>query len=285
MSALLTAESLCKSYTRPALIRANPPREVLSEVSLSVAPDESLALLGRSGAGKSTLVRLLLGLEQPSRGRVLFRGRDLRSLAPEEQRTFRAGVQMVFQDSVGAVNPRHRIGRIVAEPLRHLTKLDAKARAGKVAELLASVGLHPEDAEKYPAQVSGGQLQRVCIARALASDPALLVLDEAVSNLDILLQGQIIDLIRSLRQARGMALLFITHDLRLVRLLCDRVAVMEAGRIVETGAVERRLRLQSPAGRALQEAILPALPRKPETCATPPTERRGIGAAAMLPAE
>jgi len=260
MSALLTAEGLCKSYTRPALIRAHPPREVLSEVNLSVAPGESLALLGRSGAGKSTLVRLLLGLEQPSRGRVLFRGRDLRSLAPEDQRSFRKGVQMVFQDSVGAVNPRHRIGRIVAEPLRHLTGLEAHARAAKVVELLGAVGLCPEDAEKYPAQVSGGQLQRVCIARALATDPALLVLDEAVSNLDILLQGQIIDLIRSLRQARGMALLFITHDLRLVRLLCDRVAVMDAGRIVETGPVARSLHLQSPAGRALQEAILPAVP-------------------------
>ncbi|WP_444464781.1 nickel import ATP-binding protein NikE [Rhodobacter capsulatus] len=285
MSALLTAEGLCKSYTRPALIRTLPPCEVLSDVNLSVAPGESLALLGRSGAGKSTLVRLLLGLEQPSRGRVLFRGADLNSLDPAQRRAFRAKVQMVFQDSVGAVNPRHRIGRIVAEPLRHLTPLDAGARAAKVADLLRAVGLCPEDAEKYPAQVSGGQLQRVCIARALATDPALLVLDEAVSNLDILLQGQIIDLIRSLRQARGMALLFITHDLRLVRLLCDRVAVMEAGRIVETGVVERRLHLQSPEGRALQEAILPAAPRKPEARAMPPIGSPGIGAAGMLPAD
>lgn len=284
MSALLTAEGLCKSYARPSLIRPRPPREVLSEVNLSVAPGESLAVLGRSGSGKSTLMRQLLGLERPSRGRVLFRGADLRSLDPAQMRAFRAKVQMVFQDSIGAVNPRHSIGRIIAEPLRHLTPLDAGARAAKVADLLRAVGLCPEDAEKRPAQVSGGQLQRVCIARALATDPSLLVLDEAVSNLDILLQGQIIDLIRSLRDSRGMALVFITHDLRLVRLLCGRVAVMEAGRIVETGPVARSLQLQSPEGRALQEAILPALPPGINTSTTPHPEPIGARGAEAVPA-
>ncbi|RBO53888.1 nickel import ATP-binding protein NikE [Rhodovulum sp. BSW8] len=261
MTALLSAEGLCKSYTRRSLIRAQAPREVLGGVSIAVAPGESLAVLGRSGSGKSTLMRLLMGLEKPSAGRVSFRGQDLQHLDAAGTRNFRASVQMVFQDSIGAANPRFRLGDIVAEPLRHLTALDKRARTARVAELLASVGLCPEDARKHPSQVSGGQLQRVCIARALATDPALLVLDEAVSNLDILLQGQIIDLIRSLRTQRGMALVFITHDLRLVRLLCERVAVMDAGRILETGPVDRRLQLQSRAGRALQDAILPALPK------------------------
>lgn len=260
MSALLAAEGLCKSYRRQSLIRALPPVEVLADVSLAVAPGESLAVLGRSGSGKSTLMRLLLALEQPDRGRVLFRGQDVATLTRTGMGRFRAAVQMVFQDSVGAVNPRHTIDRIIAEPLRHLTPLDAGSRRLRVAELLRAVGLRTQDAEKRPAQMSGGQLQRVCIARALASEPALLVLDEAVSNLDILLQGQILDLIRGLRQRHGMAVVFITHDLRLVRLLCDRVAVMESGRIVELCPVGHGPGLESPAGRALQDAVLPALP-------------------------
>lgn len=260
MTALLEARNLDKTYARQSLIRSRPPARVLHAVNLAVAPGESVAVLGRSGSGKSTLVRQLLGLERPTAGEVLFRGTNLNDLSGPAWKEFRRATQMVFQDSIGAVNPRHRIGRIIAEPLRHLTALNDGARAAKVQSLLLSVGLQPEDAAKRPSQMSGGQLQRVCIARALATDPQLLVLDEAVSNLDILLQGQIIDLIRDMRARRGMAVIFITHDLRLVHLLCERMVVLDDGRIVEDVAVGRQHRLHSPEGRALQDAVLPALP-------------------------
>jgi nickel transport system ATP-binding protein len=261
MTALLEAKALGKTYTRPALIRRQAPRQVLDRIDLAIAPGESLAILGRSGSGKSTLIRQLLGLERPSAGTVCFQGRDLRQFSATEWKTFRRATQLVFQDSISAVNPRHRIGWIIAEPLRHLTALDDTARNAKVADLLVSVGLRVEDAGKLPSQMSGGQLQRVCIARALATDPQLLVLDEAVSNLDILVQGQIVDLIRAMRARYGMAVTFITHDLRLVNLVCERVVVLEQGRIVETCAVGAHLHLTSPEGRALQQAVLPAMPR------------------------
>lgn len=260
MTAILSGTGVSRSYRRQALIRRHAPREVLSDIDISVAPGESIAILGRSGSGKSSLVRQLLGIETPTRGTVCFNDRDLRSLDAAGWRDFRRGVQMVFQDSIGAVNPRFTIGEIVSEPLRHLTDLSADARGTRVAELLRAVGIDPAETTKRPGQMSGGQLQRVCIARALATDPRLLVLDEAVSNLDIHLQGQIIDLIRGLRGRTGMAILFITHDLRLVRLLCERVIVMADGRIVEECPVGDRLSLVSAEGRDLQGAILPAQP-------------------------
>lgn len=261
MTSLLSARGLAKSYRRQSLLRSHPPRRVLSEIDLDIEPGESLAILGRSGSGKSTLIRQLLGLERPSAGTVYFEGHDLQQLSPRQMRDFRCAVQMVFQDSIGAVNPRHQVGRIVSEPLRHLTSLTAAQQNARVAGLLSSVGIDSADATKLPGQMSGGQLQRVCIARALATDPRLLVLDEAVSNLDILLQGEIIDLIRKLRQKTGMAVIFITHDLRLVRLLSERVVVLKAGQIVEMSPVDHRLDLTSPEGMALQEAVLPATPR------------------------
>lgn len=261
MTPLLSARGLAKSYRRHSLLRSHPPRQVLSEINLDIEPGESLAILGRSGSGKSTLIRQLLGLERPSAGSVHFKGRNVRHLSPDERKEFRRAVQMVFQDSIGAVNPRHKVGRTIAEPLRHLTSFTSEQQNARVAELLSSVGIDPADASKFPGQMSGGQLQRVCIARALATNPRLLVLDEAVSNLDILLQREIIDLIHSLRQKSGMAVIFITHDLRLVRLLCERVVVLKAGQIVEMSPVDVRLDLTSVEGRALQEAVLPAMPR------------------------
>jgi nickel transport system ATP-binding protein len=260
MTVLLTAERLGKTYRRQALIRSHAPRQVLFDINLQINTGESLAILGRSGSGKSTLMRQLLGIETPSQGRVLFEGRDLATMDQSAWQDLRRSVQMVFQDSIGAVSPRQAIGHIIAEPLRHLTALSAMQRGRRVEELLISVGLKPSDAFKRPGQMSGGQLQRVCIARALATNPRLLVLDEAVSNLDIALQGQIIDLIRDLRERSGMAVVFITHDLRLVRLLCERVVVLHQGRIVEEGRVHRELRLSSDEGRLLQGAILPPRP-------------------------
>ncbi|WP_142846596.1 nickel import ATP-binding protein NikE [Telmatospirillum sp. J64-1] len=258
---LLAAEKVGRTYRNGGLLgRGGDYKTVLSEVSLSLAAGESLALLGPSGSGKSTLARLLLGLESPSSGRITFRNQPLQGLRGEDWQAFRRAVQVVFQDSLSAVNPRHRVGRIVAEPLRHLTKLNPAQQAARVAEVLELVGLSPEDADKLPGQMSGGQVQRVCIARALAPEPAVIILDEAVSNLDLVMQIQVLDLLASLRRL-GTAFVFITHDLRLVPRLCDRVAVLEEGRIVEEQAVTRGFRLSSDAGRRLQEAVLPARPR------------------------
>lgn len=261
MTVLLSASHLDKTYRRQALIRSHASRQVLFDINLEVRAGESLAILGRSGSGKSTLMRQLLGIETPSAGQVLFEGRDLATLDRSGWQHFRRSVQMVFQDSIGAVSPRQRIGRIIAEPLRHLSVLTAAEREHRVEQLLTAVGLKPSDALKRPGQMSGGQLQRVCIARALATQPRLLVLDEAVSNLDLTLQGQIIELIAHLRAESGMAVVFITHDLRLVRLLCERVIVLHHGRIVEEGPVDRQLRLSSAEGRLLQSAILPPRPK------------------------
>ncbi|MFZ5672064.1 MAG: nickel import ATP-binding protein NikE [Pseudomonadota bacterium] len=255
---LLAAEAVGKSYRSDAWFAASPVKRVLHDVDLEIAPGECVGLLGRSGCGKSTLARLLLGLEKPDTGRILFRRRGIAGLGGEERRGFRRAVQLVFQDSIGAVDPRHTIGRTVSEPLRHLTDLKGDARAARVAELLALVGLDRRDADRLPCQMSGGQLQRVCIARALAARPELIVLDEAVSNLDLVLQLQVLDLLAQLRRQLGTAFLFITHDLRLTRRLCDRVLVMEEGRIVD--AAKDVSGLHHPASRMLRESVLPARP-------------------------
>jgi nickel transport system ATP-binding protein len=260
MSTILSARSVSKVYSTFSLVGKSTPKTVLRDVSLDIAAGESIALLGRSGSGKSTLGRLLLGFERPDGGTVSFDGSDVRGLSGEAYRHYRRSVQVVFQDSLGAVNPRHTVGRIIAEPLRHLTTLDADARDRRVRSLLMQVGLAPDDVRKLPTQMSGGQLQRVCIARAIAPSPRLLVLDEAVSNLDLVLQMQMIALLKDLQSTLKMAVLFITHDLRLVRLFCSRVIVLAEGRIQEDEPVVRNLELRSAEGRLLQGAILPARP-------------------------
>lgn len=265
---LIAVEGVGKSYHAGSLLGRGAARTVLRDIDLTIAPGECVGLLGRSGCGKSTLARLMLGIESPDAGRVLFRGQDIARLDKSGRRGFRAAVQLVFQDSIGAVDPRHSIARTVGEPLRHLTALGKDAMAARVAELLALVGLDRRDAGKFPGQMSGGQLQRVCIARALAPGPELIVLDEAVSNLDLVLQLQILDLLAELRRQFGTAFLFITHDLRLTRRLCDRVLVMDEGRIVEEGKVFSAL--QHPASRLLAAAMLPARP--PDT----PVDARSI---------
>lgn len=258
---LLSACGVSRAYRTLSLVGASRSKPVLDAVSLDVAAGETVALLGRSGCGKSTLARLLVGLERPDAGEVLYEGRPVAKLRKAELRSFRRSVQMVFQDSLGAVDPRSTVGAIVAEPLRHLLGLDGEECGRTVSSLLERVGLEARDAGKLPAQMSGGQLQRVCIARALAPRPKLIILDEAVSNLDIQTQIDMLDLFQDLRRDTGVAYLFVTHDLRLVERFCSRVVVMDAGQIREEVAVSRPLRLTSPAGRALREAVLPAMPR------------------------
>ena len=216
--------------------------KVLKEVSLALKSGETVALLGRSGCGKSTLARLLVGLESPAQGSVCWRGEPLCRLNRAKQKAFRRDIQMVFQDAISAVNPRKTVREILREPMRHLLSLTK-------AEQLA----------RAP-QLSGGQLQRVCLARALAVEPKLLILDEAVSNLDLVIQAGVIRLLKNLQQQFGTACLFITHDLRLVERFCQRVMVMDEGQIVETQAVGDALTFSSDAGRVLQNAVLPAFP-------------------------
>ncbi|RFC62497.1 nickel import ATP-binding protein NikE [Fulvimarina endophytica] len=257
---LLAADAVSRAYETGMGWGERQKTRVLDAVSVSIEAGETVGLLGRSGCGKSTLARLLVGLERPDAGCVRFEGRPLDELSKAERLAFRRSVQMVFQDSLGAVDPRSTVRAILAEPLRHLLKLSKSEREPAIADLLRRVGLEPRDADKLPGQMSGGQLQRVCIARALAPQPKLIVLDEAVSNLDLHLQIQMLDLFEHLRRETGLAYLFVTHDLRLVERFASRVLVMDEGRVCEEAAVSRPLALASPAGRALGAAVLPAMP-------------------------
>lgn len=260
---LVSCEGVERAYASGGLFRQKRVKPVLRGVDLAVRVGECVALLGESGSGKSTLGRLILGLEKPDGGTVRFQGRPLDDLRGDERLAWRRAVQVVFQDALSAVDPRLTVERIVEEPLRHLTDLTPARRGARVAELLALVAIGPEQSGKLPGQMSGGQLQRVAIARALASSPRLVVLDEAVSNLDLALQIQTLDLLADLRRRLGTAYLFITHDLRLARRFADRIAVLHDGQVVEE--VPANGTLAHPAARALAAAALPPKPRRRET--------------------
>ena len=249
---LLSVSALSHQYARSAW--------VLNNVAMSLKTGETVALLGRSGCGKSTLARLLVGLESPSQGDVFWQGAPLSQLNRFRKKAFRREIQMVFQDAISAVNPRKTVSEILREPMRHLLSLSKAEQMARARDLLRAVELDDTLLTQRPPQLSGGQLQRVCLARALAVEPRLLILDEAVSNLDLVLQANVIRLLKKLQQQFGTACLFITHDLRLVERFCDRVMVMDAGNIVETQTVGARLTFASAAGQTLQNAVLPAFP-------------------------
>ncbi|MFZ0550420.1 MAG: ABC transporter ATP-binding protein [Steroidobacteraceae bacterium] len=206
----------------------------LHDVSLELRPGEALGVVGESGSGKSTLVRAALQLIRPSAGRVTWMGRSLAELPPRELKRLRRDLQIVFQDPLASLDPRMTVGAIVAEPLEvHEPRLDAGARQRQVMEMLARVGLSPEMASRYPHEISGGQCQRVGIARAMILGPRLLVCDEPVSALDVSVQAQILDLLASLKREHGMSILLVSHNLAVVRRLCDRVLVLYRGRMME----------------------------------------------------
>ncbi len=218
------------------LWRAPTMQRAVDGVSVSVNAGEVVALVGESGSGKTTLGRMLLGLTPPSSGAILYRGNDITTLAPDATRQFRRDVQVVFQDSGGSLNPRHTIGRSVALPLLYNRGLQDEAVAREVDALLDQVGLPPAHfRHRLPHELSGGQRQRVGIARALASNPAVIIADEPVSALDVSVRAQILRLMSDLRRSRQLAYLFITHDLGVVRALADRVIVMTGGQVVESG--------------------------------------------------
>jgi len=211
----------------------------LDQVSLSVAPGETVGLIGESGSGKSTLARTLLGLVPPTAGEVRYQGRDVYALgATARHRLLGRDTAMVFQDPRSSLNPRLSVGAVVRDPL-HVQRIgDRERQRVAVAELLESVGLPAALARRPVRALSGGQLQRVALARALAVEPSLIVADEPTSALDVSVQAQILNLLRQIRLTRNLALLVVSHDMRVIRFLADRTAVMYQGRIVEEGPTE-----------------------------------------------
>lgn len=256
MTPLLDVRGLTKHYAAAhgRTVRA------LEDVSFTLAPGEVLGVVGESGCGKSTLGRTVLRLAEPTAGQVLFDGEDIAALPPRAMNRRRRDMQIVFQDPFGSLNPRHRVARILAEPLVVHGEPNAQRR---VEELLAMVGLPPGSGARYPHEFSGGQRQRIAIARALALSPRLLVADEPVSALDVSIQSQIINLIAELRRRLSLSMLFISHDLSVIRHVSDRIAVMYLGRIVEIGgAAELFERPSHPYTQALLSAV-PGLPGRP----------------------
>jgi peptide/nickel transport system ATP-binding protein len=228
----------------------------LDGVSLSIARGETLALVGPSGSGKSTLGRAILRLIEPDQGSIFFEGVDFLALPGGTLRATRARLQMVFQDPQAAFNPRATVGRVIDDPLR-IHGLGSRAkRPAMIASLLEHVGLPPDLLDRPIHEISGGQRQRVAIARAIATKPSLIVLDEAVSALDVSVRVEILDLLATLQRNENIAYLFISHDLGVVRAVAHRVAIMDAGKIVETGNARRVVAdPQSPTGKALVAAV------------------------------
>jgi ABC-type oligopeptide transport system ATPase subunit len=210
----------------------------VKEVSMHIRPGEIFGLVGESGCGKSSLGKAIVRLADPASGRMLYKGRDVAALQGRALKTYRQEVQMVFQDPYGSLNPRMKVGNAIVDVLNvHRIGKNREARRERTAQLFDAVGLDPAWAWRYPHEFSGGQRQRICIARALALDPDLLVADEPVSALDVSVQAEILKLLQKLRSTRRLAFLFVSHDLAVVRNVCDRVGVMYNGEIVETGPV------------------------------------------------
>ncbi len=236
---LVRAEGLSRSFTRGGrLLRRGRPLIAVQGINLAIARGEAVGVVGESGCGKSTLGRLLLRLMPPSSGRVLFEDADLAGLSGVALRRLRRRMQMVFQDPYASLDPRRSVGAQIADGLKVHRLAGPKDTDERVAALLRQVGLDPDFARRLPHEFSGGQRQRVAIARALATRPDFIVADEPVSALDVSVQAQIVNLLADLRSELGLALVFISHDLHVVRHLCDRIVVMYLGRIVEQGPTE-----------------------------------------------
>jgi peptide/nickel transport system ATP-binding protein len=256
---LLEVKNIIKDYRgrRVSLFRLGEPTRAVDDVSFSLHRGQSVALVGRSGCGKSTLARMILALDRPTSGEIRFRNEAVTGRSEGELRPARRDMQVVFQDPYGSFDPRHRVERLVAEPLHLLEKQPNPAeRRDMVATALHEVGLLAADMHKYPHEFSGGQRQRISIARALITRPKLIVADEPVSALDVSIRAQILDLFAELNQRLGIAYLFITHDLTVARAITDDVMVMHEGRIVETGRTADVL--DNPASEAAKQLVAAA---------------------------
>jgi peptide/nickel transport system ATP-binding protein len=259
---LLQVENLVRDYTLPRekLLQAPGKVQALKGVSFTIEAGRSLGIVGESGSGKSTLARLIMALDKPTSGTVRMLGRDLHALPPDDLRRARRDFQMVFQDPYGSLDPRQAVGRIVTEPLA-AQGADREEQRRRAAETLESVGLRASDAGKYPHEFSGGQRQRIAIARALVTRPRLIVADEPVSALDVSVQAQVLNLMQDLQTEFGVTYMLISHDLAVVQHLCDDVAVLREGEIVEQGPPERLFRAAThPYTRALLDAVPEAEP-------------------------
>jgi oligopeptide/dipeptide ABC transporter ATP-binding protein len=232
---MLQVEHLVRHF---AVAGSAKPLQAVSDISFSVERAQTLGIVGESGSGKTTVGRCVLRLIEPTSGRIAIDGVDLGSLSQEDLRDIRPNMQLVFQEPFDSLDPQRTVEQIVAEPLRLHTKLSKESRRDKVIDLLQRVGLSPQTARRYPHQIAAGQQQRVGIARAIATEPKFIVLDEPVSSLDPTARAEIIDLLIDLQDRTGITYLFISHDLMTVRYLCNWVAVMYLGKIVEMSTTE-----------------------------------------------
>ena len=266
MTPLLQVDHLNKHFSR----RGSEPLTAVDDVSFHIDEGEVFGLVGESGCGKSTTGRCILRLIEPSSGTVRFKGEDVTTFQAARLRRARRDMQIVFQDPYSSLNPRMRVDAIVREPLEIHDIGTAADREARVDELFSLVGLDPEHRRRFPHEFSGGQRQRIGIARALALEPALVILDEAVSALDVSIQAQIVALLRELRSRLKLTYLFISHDLRLVADFCDRVAVMRRGQIVElASATDVFNRPQHP----YTEGLLASIPSLDPDVRLPPPPR------------
>ena len=262
--ALVEVDAVSKSYPRRSGLRMER-QTVVDDVSFQIVAGETLGLVGESGSGKTTVARMILGLVAPTRGSVRVNGIDLAHASPTEMRRLRRQMQPVFQDPYAALNPRMNVFDIVTEPWAIHGELENGSRAtlrARAAELLAQVGLDDSMLGRHPHEFSGGQRQRINIARALALRPKLLILDEPVSALDVSVGAQIVNLLRQLQREHKLTYLFISHSMPLVRYLCTRIAVMERGRLIETGEAEA---LCSSPQQPYTRRLLAATPELPDS--------------------
>jgi peptide/nickel transport system ATP-binding protein len=258
---LLEVRHLGRQFALPRTALWSAPAQVqaLSDVSFTLQAGKSLGVVGESGSGKSTLARLVMALDVPTKGQVLMNGVDLHALGTADLRRARSGFQMVFQDPYGSLDPRQKVLHIVAEPLACLSTGGPLSRAElreRVELALSEVGLRSADLDKYPHEFSGGQRQRIAIARALITRPALIVADEPVSALDVSVQAQVLNLMMDLQDRYGLSYLFVSHDLAVVKLMCDDVLVLQSGHVVEHASAEEIFKqAQHPYTRALISAV------------------------------